>query len=78
MQQHWPQVRAWFDQLIDLNAAARERALAQIDDVALRADVAKLLQADADTQRNAAHALYEVLPQVLAQVQQSATASPCA
>jgi len=66
MQQNWPEVRALFDRIVELDAAARETALAAIADAAVRADVVKLLEGDAATHSGAVRALHQVLPDALA------------
>ena len=50
--QRWAQVSSWFDQLIDLSAAAQELALAELAerDAELAAEVRAMLIADARTQ----------------------------
>ena len=50
--QRWAQVSSWFDQLIDLSAAAQELALAELSerDAELAAEVRAMLIADARTQ----------------------------
>jgi len=66
MQDNWPEVRALFDRIVELDAARREIALAEIADAAVRADVVKLLEGDAATHSNAVRALHQVLPDALA------------